>query len=77
MWLTFLDLDGLINVYKLSRRYFYKSQSWFAQKLQGNEVCKKERSFNAEEYAQLSQAFRDIARRLNEYADALDSAEEL
>lgn len=77
VWMSFLELDGLINISKLSRQYFNKSQSWFAQKLHGNEVCKKERTFNDEEYAQLAQAFRDIARRLNEYANALDSADNI
>lgn len=77
VWVAFLELDGLINTSKLALKYFDRSPSWFAQKLHGNEVCNKERSFKGEEYAQLSTAFRDIARRLNEYADALDSAEEL
>lgn len=77
VWVAFLELDGLINTSKLARKYFDRSPAWFAQKLHGNEVCNKERAFRGSEYAQLSAAFRDIAKHLNEYANALDSAEEL
>lgn len=76
VWVAFLELDGLINTSKLARKYFDRSPGWFAQKLHGNEVCNKERAFRGKEYTQLSAAFRDIALRLNEYADAIDMAEE-
>ncbi|MCM1368934.1 MAG: DUF5053 domain-containing protein [Candidatus Amulumruptor caecigallinarius] len=76
VWVTFAELAGLINVSKLAKEYFHKSQSWFAQKVSGMSVCNKERSFTSEEYARLSNALRDIANRLNEYADAIDAAEE-
>lgn len=75
-WVTFLELDGLINVSKLAREYFHKSQSWFAQKLNGLDVGNKKREFTTEEYSQLTKALRDIAKRLNEYADAIDAADE-
>jgi hypothetical protein len=74
VWVTFHELDGLLNVSKLAREYFHKSQSWFSQKLNGYNVCNKERSFTAEEYTQLTTALRDIATRLNNYADAIDAA---
>lgn len=76
VWVTFTELGGLINVSKLAREYFHKSQSWFAQKVSGMSVCNKDRSFTTEEYKQLTKSLRDIARRLNEYADAIDAAEE-
>lgn len=75
VWVTFHELDGLINVSKLAKDYFHKSQSWFAQKLNGYSVCNKERAFTAEEYACLSEALRHIACRLNKYADEIDAAE--
>jgi hypothetical protein len=75
VWVTFNELGGLINVSKLAKEYFHKSQSWFAQKINGYNVCKKERSFTSEEYAQLTTALRDIAKRLNDYADEIDAAE--
>lgn len=74
VWVSFLELGGLLNVSKFAREYFHKSQSWFAQKLNGYSVCHKEKSFTGDEYKQISDSFRDIARRLNEYADAIDSA---
>ena len=74
LWLAFLELDGLINISKLARRYFHKSQSWLSQKLHGHSVCDKKRSFTEEEYHQLAESFRDIARRLNQFADAIDTA---
>ncbi len=76
VWVAFLELDGLINVSRLAREYFGKSQSWFAQKLNGYTVCHKKRSFNAEEYARLAESFRDIARRLEDYATAIENADE-
>jgi len=75
VWVTFHELDGLINASKLAKVYFNKSHSWLAQKINGYSVCNKERAFTVEEYAQLAEAFRDIARRLNNYADEIDAAE--
>ncbi len=77
VWVIFNELDGLINVSKFSKEYFKKSQSWFAQKLHGLNVCDKDRSFNDEEYKQLSKALRAVAKRLNDYADELDKAENI
>lgn len=74
VWVAFLELDGLINISRLAKTYFNKSHGWFAQKLYGHSVCNKKRSFTAEEYKQLSDSFRKIAARLNEYADAIDAA---
>lgn len=76
VWSAFFELDGLINISKLARQYFKKSQSWFSQKLHGCTVCQKEQSFSKEEYYQLAQSFRDIANRLNKYADEIDNAKE-
>jgi hypothetical protein len=74
VWVTFNELGGLINVSKLAKEYFHKSQSWFAQKINGYSVCNKERSFTSDEYAQLTKSLRDIAKRLNDYADEIDAA---
>ncbi len=75
VWVTFHELDGLLNVSKLARQYFGRSQSWLAQKIGGYSVGNKERAFTPEEYARLSEALRDVARRLNEYAQAIDDAQ--
>lgn len=76
VWVAFLELGGLLNVSKFARDYFGKSQSWFAQKLNGYTVSRKERSFTSEEYGRIADSLRDVARRLEAYADAIDSAEE-
>lgn len=75
VWVTFNELGGLINVSKLAKEYFHKTHGWFAQKMNGYSVCNKERAFTTEEYAQLTTALRDIAKRLNNYADAIDTAQ--
>lgn len=75
VWLTFHELDGLLNISKVARLYFNRSHSWFAQKLHGYNVCSKERSFTSEEYSKISTTLRDIARKLNNYADIIDIAE--
>lgn len=74
VWVTFHELGGLLNVSKLAKTYFHKSQSWFTQKLFGLSVCGKKREFTKQEYEQLTIALRDIANRLNEYADYIDNA---
>lgn len=75
VWVTFLELDGLINKSKIAKQYFGKSQSWLSQKINGTTVCDQERGFTEAEYSTMTAALRDIARRLNEYADAIDAAE--
>lgn len=75
VWVVFLELGGLINVSRLAREYFSKSQSWMAQRINGYTINHKECSFTPEEYRKLSASFRDIATRLNRYADEIDAAE--
>ena len=74
MWVAFNELQGLLNKSQLAAQYFNRTQSWLSQKLNGCEVCNKQRGFTEEEYARLSAAFRDIARRLVAYADEIDAA---
>ena len=77
VWKIFMELDGLINISKFAKKYFKKSHSWFLQKLWGYEVRDdKNKKFTAEEYAKIAESFRELARQLNEYADAIDKAEE-
>ncbi len=74
VWVVFHELDGLLNVSKFAKRYFNKTQSWFAQKLSGMTVCNKKRAFTPDEYSAISASLRDIAKRLNDYADEIDKA---
>lgn len=73
-WLAMIDVGEYINVSAVSRNYFNKSTNWLSQRLHGYEVNGKPAKFKPNEYAQLSDALRDIARRLNESADRIDAA---
>lgn len=75
VFVIFNELKGLINKTQLAEQYFNRTQSWLSQKLHGATVCHKERAFTEAEYAQLARAFRDIATRLNTYADEIDAAQ--
>ncbi|MDE7402779.1 MAG: DUF5053 domain-containing protein [Muribaculaceae bacterium] len=75
VWLTFLELDGIINVSKFAKRYFNKSQSWFAQRVNGYDVNHKKAEFSTEDYSRISSSLRDLATELNKYADIIENAE--
>ncbi len=75
VWVAFNELNGLLNKTQLAEQYFHRTQSWLSQKLHGCEVCNRKRTFTAEEYTTLANAFRDIAHRLEKYADEIDAAE--
>ena len=75
VWRTFFELDGLINISKFAKKYFKRSHAWFAQKYNGYDVNHKPAAFTPEEYDKIAASLRDIARQLNEYADAIDKAE--
>lgn len=74
VWVTFLELDGIINISKFARNYLHRSQSWFAQKLHGHTVDGKRRTFTESEYAEITASIRELAKRLHEYADCIDKA---
>lgn len=74
VWTAFLELDGIINKTKLAEEYFQRTHGWFSQKLNGCTLRRKKQSFNNEEYHQLAEAFRHIARRLEAHADEIDAA---
>lgn len=74
IWVVFHELGGLINVSRLARDYFNKSQGWLVQKINGYSVSGRNRSFNEEESKELTKALRDIADRLSGYADEIDNA---
>lgn len=74
VWTTFVELEGIINQSALVKQYFKKSQSWFAQRVNGCTVRDTEAAFKEDEYHQLADAFRDIAKRLQVHADEIDAA---
>ena len=75
VWVTFLELNGIINVSKFAKLYFGKSQSWFAQRINGYDVNHKKATFTPEDYDKIVESLRNLAGRLNEYAEAIENAE--
>jgi len=71
---AFSELEDIINKSQLAKQYFAKSQSWFSQRVHGCTVLNKTMSFKEDEYHQLAEAFRDIAKRLQAHADEIDAA---
>lgn len=71
---AFSELEDIINKSQLAKQYFDKSQSWFSQRVHGCTVLNKTMSFKEDEYHQLAEAFRDIAKRLQAHADEIDAA---
>ena len=71
---AFSELEDIINKSQIAKQYFRKSQSWFSQRLNGCTVLNKAVAFKDEEFHQLAEAFRDIAKRLETHADEIDNA---
>lgn len=71
---AFSELENLINQAQLSRQYFNRSQSWFSQRVNACMVLNEKASFKEDEYHQLAEAFRHIAKRLQAHADEIDAA---
>ena len=71
---AFSELEDIINKSQIAKQYFGRSQSWFSQRLNGCTVLKKSMAFKEEEFHQLAEAFRDIAKRLQAHADEIDAA---
>lgn len=71
---AFSELEDIINKSQLAKQYFKKSQSWLSQRINGCMVLKKSMNFKEDEYHQLAEAFRDIAKRLQAHADEIDAA---
>lgn len=73
--MQFIELDRILNAAKFSRRFFGKSQSWFAQRVKNYAVNGEKAYFTKEDYDKISEGYREIAKQLNQYADELDKAE--
>lgn len=71
---AFCELGDIINKSQIAKQYFGKSQSWFSQRLNGCKVLNKSVVFKEDEYRQIADAFRDIAKRLVKHAERIDSA---
>lgn len=74
VWVAFVELNGIVNTAALARQYFDRSPGWLSQRINGNTVFGRKAEFRDDEYHQLAEAFRDIARRLEAHADEIDNA---
>ena len=74
VFVIFNELNGLLNKTRIAEDYFQRTHAWFSQKLNGCTLHKVQYGFTESEYHQLAEAFRDIARKLNIYADEIDAA---
>lgn len=75
VWVTFHELGGMINLSEFSRRYFGKSQSWFAQKLYMNRVNGKLKEFTPAELDHIAKSLRELGETLTNYANEIDAAQ--
>ena len=79
VWQTLLELDevdGLINSDKFAEIYLERTKGWLERKLSGKATLNPgEYGFTPEEFKQVTAGLRDLAKRLNEYADAIDAAQ--
>ena len=71
---AFSELENIINKSQIAKQYFGKSQSWFSQRLNGCTILNRSVAFKEEEFHQLVEAFRDVAKRLQAHADEIDAA---
>ena len=71
---AFSELEDIVNKTQIAKQYFGKSHSWFSQRLNGCTVMKKSLAFKEDEFHELAESFRDIAKRLLAHADEIDAA---
>lgn len=75
IWVTFLELNGVINLSKFAKLYLKKSHSWFSQKLNHTMCNGVPQDFTTEEATKVAESLRLLSERLKEYADIIDRAE--
>ncbi len=69
-----LEFDGVINWSGFAKE-FNRTNAWLAQKFKGCSLPVKDKPFTEEEYSKLTQSLREMAEKLNQYADMIDKAE--
>lgn len=73
-WLSFLQINDLLNYSEVSRRYFNRSATWMLQRLHGYTVNGKQAKFKPTEYKKLVAALRDMSKLFEEAANNIESA---
>lgn len=71
---TFHDLDGMLSMARIAKRYFHKSHAWFSHKLHGAVLDGRTQTFSEPEADTLAAALRHIAGCLTTHAANLDAA---
>lgn len=74
VWVSTVELNGLIDFEGIAEEYFGQSKEWMDGKIEGCTYMRESQEFTGEEYAKLAEAYRDIARRLSKAADEIDAA---
>lgn len=72
---SFSELEWLINQSRFASQYFKESLLWFTGRMNYcNAHSRHSVTFTEEEYHQVAEAMRDVARRLERHADEIDAA---
>lgn len=70
------DADGIINFIKFCEKYLQRTEDWTKEKLEACMSIRKEQAFTPAEYADITRGLRDLASKLQKYADEIDSAKD-
>lgn len=76
VWINYMELADYLNFSTIAEKYFDRKPSWILQRLHGFNVNGKKAKFKPEQYATLTAAFRDIANKLLQAADEIETAPE-
>ena len=76
VWLAMMDCGDYVNFSAIARDFYGRSANWLLQRLHGYNVNGKPAHFKPEETAKFSEVLRDIASRLQNAADRIDSAQQ-
>jgi len=68
------ELNKILNISVFSKRFLKKPQKWFNEKLKESSLLHTKTEFTVEEYSQIVNGYRELARQFNQYADELEKA---
>ena len=74
VWLAMVECADFLNLSQMARHYFGKSANWLLQRLHGYNVNGKPAKFTEEQVQTLSNALNDLAGRLAQAAQIIESA---
>lgn len=71
-----LDVEGIVNFSKFCEKYLQRTGDWVDEKLEACMSIRKEQAFTLDEYAGITKGLRELASKLQEYAEEIDSAKD-